>query len=60
VETYRNQVSSVSCLISASNTQHVEFGRVKGRRRRRRRRRATEQSELLGVSHVEKVSEKKF
>jgi hypothetical protein len=25
---------SVSCLIPASNTQHVELGRVKGRRRR--------------------------
>jgi hypothetical protein len=25
---------SVSCLIPASNTQHVEFGRVKERRRR--------------------------
>jgi hypothetical protein len=25
---------SVSCLIPVSNTQHVELGRVKGRRRR--------------------------
>jgi hypothetical protein len=29
-----NSMHSVSCLISAINTQHVEVGRVKGRRRK--------------------------
>jgi hypothetical protein len=28
---------SVSCLISASNAQHVEFGRVKGRRKKKKK-----------------------